>query len=175
MDVDIGSDTFAAFADVDFADSFLVGDVARAVPWAAFDDDQKGRGLVSATRMLQQLGWCPDPPPDPAGPDIPPEVQQATAMLAADLLAKPKLFADASGDSNVKSVKAGSAQVEFFSPTSGGPPIPQAIWTMLLNAGLVGCGSDDGTNEGAYVSGAFAGCRPLGGEWPFRPDCRDPS
>jgi hypothetical protein len=163
--IDIGSETYDVFADLDFADPFLAGDVMRAGPWATRNDDAKGRGLVSATRMLLSLPWCDEVP---GFDDAPAVVQEVTSMLASDLLAKPKLFADATGNSNVKSAKAGSASVEFFSPVSGGPPIPTSLWNMLLNAGLMCPGKlGDGTLEGAIVTGILGGCRPLGGRYPW--------
>lgn len=165
--VDIGSSSYDTFADVDFADEYLAADVARATSWALANDDAKGRGLVSATRMLLALPWCdtaPVPTEDQASP-----VPEVTAMLAADLLAKPRLFADASGNSNVKSAKAGSAQVEFFRPIDGGPPLPLALWNMLLAADLVCLGSstDSSITDGPYVSGISDGCRPYEGRPPW--------
>lgn len=174
MQVDVGSETFDSFADLEFATAFLTGDIARAVGWARMNEDAQGRALVSATRMLLQMPWCVDPRPGPADEDIPAVISEVTAMLAADLAAKPRLFADASGNSNVKSAKAGSAQVEFFAPVDGGPPIPTALWRMLLNAGLVCLGSTGSAiNDGAIVSGISDGydVRPLGGryawDWPI--------
>lgn len=165
--VDVGDSTFDAFIDLDFADEFLTGDVSRAVAWATRNVDAKGRGIVSATRMLLAMPWCADPPTFDAPPAV---VMEVTAMLAADLLAKPKLFADATGNNEIKSVKAGSAQVDFFSPLRGGPPLPLALWRMLLNAGLV-CLNSTGSavNDGALVSGISEGCelRPLGGRYPW--------
>lgn len=163
--VDVGDSSFDAFVDLDFADEFLTGDVARALAWATRNEDAKGRGIVSATRMLLALPWC-DAAPDLADP--PAVVKEVTAMLAADLLAKPKLFSDATGNSNVKSVKAGSASVDFFSPVAGGPPIPLALWSRLLAAGLV-CLGEGGSvvNDGAIVTGISDGCRPLGGRYPW--------
>jgi hypothetical protein len=166
-DVDIGSDTYQAFADLEFADLYLAADVARSAAWALKNDDAKGRGLVSATRTMLSLPWCAAVP-DPADVQVSP-IPEVTAMLAADLLAKPRLFADASGNSNVKSAKAGSAQVEFFSPVDGGPPIPTALWTMLLNAGLVCLGSvtDSSVNDGPIITGISDGCRAYGGRPPW--------
>lgn len=170
MDVDVGSNTYQSFADVDFASEYLGGDVLRAVPWALLPTDAQGRALISATRMLLTLPWC-DTPPDPAEP-APFVVQEVTAMLAADLGTKPKLFADASGSSNIKSVKAGSAQVEFFSAVESSAPIPLALWNRLLLAGLV-ClkpNTDSGVLDGPYISGIYGGERALGGryawDWP---------
>lgn len=166
--VDVGSETYDAFADLDFANVFLAGDVARATAWAARTDDEKGRGLVSASRMLATLPWCDTVPPFDAVPEV---VAEVTAMLAADLLASPKLFSDASGNSNIKSVKAGSAQVDFFSPVRGGPPIPLSLWNRLLVANLVCFGSSAIVLDGPYVSGISDGCRPLAGryqwDWPI--------
>lgn len=162
-DVDVGSETFGAFADLDFANLFLSADVLRATAWALRNDDARGRGLVSATRMLLALPWCEAPPALDA--PVPEVVQQVTAMLAADLLEKPKLFRDGSGNSNVKSAGAASAKVEFFRPVEGGPPIPVDLWNQLVQAGLVGCVAADGF-AAPLVSGAWAGCRPLGGRWP---------
>lgn len=162
--VDIGTETYDVFADQDFADKFLAGDVMRATVWALRNDDTKARGLVSATRMLVGLPWCDAVPGFDDAPEV---VKEVTAMLASDLLAKPKLFADATGNSNVKSAKAGSASVEFFSPVDGGPPLPTSLWNMLLNAGLMCPGSSSAVNEGAYVSGISDGCRPLGGRFPW--------
>lgn len=168
--VPIGGQNFDAYTSVAEADVFLAGDVARAAAWALQNPDAKGRGLVSASRMILQLPWCLDPAPLPTDAAVPDEVKQVTAMLAADLLAKPRLFSNASGNSNVKSAKAGSAQVEFFAPVGGAPPIPMALWTVLKNAGLVGC-VDAGEISGfPFVSGAQGECRPLGGrygcDWP---------
>lgn len=167
-DVDIGSNTYSAFTDVDAADEFLGGDVMRAAGWAARDDDAKGRGLVSATRMLLALPWCDAAP---GFDDVPAVVAEVTAMLAADLLEKPKLFADASGNSNIKSAKAGSAQVEFFAPIDGGPPIPRALWDLLATADLVCLGGTSGLLDGgAIMSGISDGYRPYYGrpywDWP---------
>lgn len=167
--IDLGVEEYPSFADPDFAAVFLAADVARATGWALRNADTQARGLVSATRMLQRLPFALDPVPDPSGDaaDIPLVLQEVTAMLAADLLAKPRLFSDASANSNIKSVKGGSAQVEFFKPTENAPPFPLALWTMLLNAGLVGDLSTVEELPGAVVTGLSDGCRPLGGRPPW--------
>lgn len=163
----LGGNDYDSFITVEDATIYLVGDVSRAAGWVLLSGDAQKRALISATRMLLTLPWCdevPDPSVDPAEPVI----AEVSAMLGADLAAKPKLFADATGNTNVKSVKAGSASVEFFSPVAGGAPIPMALWNRLLTAGLVCLGSDAATvNDGAYVSGISDGCRPLGGRYPW--------
>lgn len=161
----IGANEYDSFVAVAEADLFLAGDVTRATAWALRNDDAKARGLISATRMLVAMPWCDGVPDFDAAPAV---VKDVTAMLAADLLAKPKLFADATGNSNIKTVKAGSAQVEFFAPVAGGPPLPMALWNLLMAADLMCPGKDAGTeNDGPFVSGISGGCRPLGGRWPW--------
>lgn len=162
--VDIGDEVYSTFGDVFEADTFLGGDVMRAASWAALTEEARSRGLVSATRMLLALPWCDDPPGYDDAPEV---VKEVSFMLAHDLVLKPKLFADATGNTNVKSVKAGSASVEFFSPVVGGPPIPKALWDQLNAAGLVCLGGSGTLNDGPFVSGISDGCRPLGGRYPW--------
>lgn len=174
--ITLGGADYPSFETRADATIFLAGDIARSPAWALLTDDTKDRALISATRMLLGLPWC-EATPDPEDPDLAQLVKDVTAMLASDLASKPKLFLDATGNSAVKSVKAGSAQVEFFHPITGGPPIPKDLWLLLLNAGLV-CLHSTGSvvNDGAFVSGIM-GCsdRPLGGryplDWPIA--CRD--
>lgn len=167
--ITIGGNSYDSYISVAEADIYLAGDISRAAIWALMNEEAKGRHLISATRMLLALPWC-EVAPDPAGDPVPP-VPEVTAMLAADLNANPALFADATGNSNIKSAKAGSAQIEFFSPVDGGPPLPRALWDRLLRAGLVclGIGDSDPILDAAQPFGTSAGCRPLGGrnawEW----------
>lgn len=166
--ITIGANDYDSFISVADADIYLAGDISRATAWALLNDDAKGRSLISATRMLLTLTWC-DTAPDPSVDPAPAVVQEVTAMLAADLAAKPKLFADASGASNIKRAKAGPAEVEFFTPVDGGPPIPMALWNRLLNANLVcsGLGDTDVTLDGAIPHGTSDCIRPYGGRYPF--------
>lgn len=166
--ITIGTVEYASFISAEDATAYLGGDISRATGWALLNEDAQKRALISATRMLLTLPWC-DTPPDPAVDPAPAVVQEVTAMLAADLGAKPKLFADATGDSNIKRAKAGSAEIEFFSPVDGGPPIPMALWKRLLSANLVcyGLGDTDVTLDGAVPHGTSDCVRPLGGRYPW--------
>lgn len=160
--IELGGNEYPVFSDVAAADIYLAGDVLRAGPWGLRNADAKARGLISATRMLITLPWIE--PQDPAAAEPDATIAQVNSMLASDLLAKPKLFSDASGASNVKIARAGSASVEFFWPVDGGPPIPKALWDMLVAAGLVSGVDDlgDGSLEGPFL-GSATPCRPLGG------------
>lgn len=148
--VDIGAETYPAYADQDYADVFLLADARRSASWAARTPDTKGRGLVTATRLLQrQTGWTD------GAPDIndPPEaVKEVTSMLADDILAKPLLGDDARQvGSNVKRAKGGPAEVEFFRAIPASTILPQYVIDLLLAAGLWS-GSDSG-DGGPVVSG----------------------
>lgn len=154
--VTIGTTDYPSFASLAYADNLLAADAVRATAWALRNDDAKGRGLVTATRILLGLGWCGDPPTVDDAPDI---VQQVTSMLAADGLSKTSTFSNPSGalPQGVKIAKAGSASVEFFGAFETQfittTPIPADLWNMLKGAGLVGCGDSSGMSDGAYVSG----------------------
>lgn len=168
MIVTIATVDYDAFQTLEGADEYLAADIARAVAWAGYTDDDKGRGLVSATRMMLALPWC-DTAPDPTVDQDSP-IPEVCAMLAADLIAKPALQADASGTSNIKSVGAGPAKVEFFAPVDGGPPLPLALWGLLEAAGLVclnGYSDIDAALDAAQPFGTSDGCRPLGGRYPW--------
>lgn len=172
--VTIGTTNYPSFSSVADADTFLAADAVRAATWALRNDDAKARGLVTATRILQGLTWCG------TAPDVdtpPPVVVDVTAMFAADGLANPRVFSNPSGSlpKGVKSAQAGKAAVEFFGPLgiAGGQvnPLPDALWAMLKNAGLVGCTASS-VNDGPFVSGISGECGwPYGGRF-WDDDCR---
>lgn len=127
--VDVTGEEYGSYTTLDNADLYLAADAARAVVWATRTENEKGRGLVSATRTLQRLSWAAGSPP--AIDVAPVAVQDATAMLAADILTSPELAGGASaGASNVKRAKAGSAEVEFFRPVAG-TILPLDILSLL--------------------------------------------
>jgi hypothetical protein len=163
-DIELGGRPYKALCSQDEADAFLAGDVSRATSWALRDIQPKRRGLISATRMMLALPWS-DGPPNPDADDSPAVLAEVCAMLACDLLAKPKLFADASANSNVKNVKAGSAQVEFFRPVDDAPPLPLALWRLLEGAGLVTAAdgpTDFSADDAPFVSGSGSSCAAPG-------------
>lgn len=165
--ITLGPNTYDSFASVEFATEWLAADMVRGPIWEALTDDNQKRALITATRKMLSLPWCgtaPDPAVDQDEP-----IPSVTAELAADLTANTDLAADASGNSNIKRAKAGSAEVEFFSPVDNLPPLPSALWDRLMAANLMcpnGSGDDDTTLDGAIPSGT-SGCRPLGGRFPW--------
>lgn len=139
--VTIGSDSFSVYAltsdPVSDADSFWnlrIGTAATA--WAAASADDKARCLVSAADWIdrgmkfsgektasQPREW----PRDGADCDgtavtdgtTPDALALANFWLAGQIIVDTDAAASDGTGSNVKSAKAGSAKVEFFSATSG--------------------------------------------------------
>lgn len=141
MTVSIGGTDYDSYADVAFADTFLAADIRHATKWAAASADNKGRCLVGATRGLQRLGWKDGDPP--GFDNVATKVQEATALYAAAILEKPKLAGQTSTGSNIKKVKAGPAEVEFFSQDdSQNLPVPADVWAVMVESELL---SDAGT------------------------------
>jgi hypothetical protein len=175
--VTIGTRTYDSYSNVDDADAYLAADAVRAAAWALRNADAKARGLVTATRILQGLAWCGEAP---SFTDTPGVVVDVTALLAADGLANPRVFQNPAGTlpKGVKTAQAGKASVEFFglvgqaaTPAMG---LPEALWAMLKNAGLVGCTAAVTPNDGPFVSGISSGeCDryPYGGVF-WDDDCR---
>lgn len=128
--VTIGTASYDVYTSVAEATDYLNADMARHSVWSAASDDNKKRGLVSATRLIQQAPqWNGQAPsPSDASPDL--DLKAATSLLAADIVAKPSLSSGASTASNVKSAGAGSAKVEFFKPVSGNL-FPDVVMSLL--------------------------------------------
>lgn len=137
----INGKDYPVYADADFADEYLGGDVRRAPLWEALDADTQKRGLVTATRVLWAMNWMGDPPDI----DNPPEVvQQAASLLAVDYGTTPAAASTSTG-SNVKAVGAGSARVEFFGPTGARSTALVPYDVLALLAGLL-VASDAGSS-----------------------------
>lgn len=147
--ISLSGNDYSAFADVAFADEYLAADVKRATVWAAYGADDKARGMISATRLLERVNWADGVPSFDTPPDA---VKDATALLAADILAKPALGDSSSTASNIKRVKAGSVETEFFNATRSdeATPLPENVMKMLRLAKLLG----GGTVSAPYVAGA---------------------
>ena len=180
-------DVYALTVDpVTDATEYLGGSL-RGAAWTAASTDDKKRALVEAARMLdrvvtwsgtktsdaQPLDW----PRDGATCDgeaiadgtIPDEVAFAEFELANLLLADTSIATGSGTGSNVRSAKAGSAAVEFFTPTIGDPTrdlrLPQLVHDLVkcLFGGTAGVGTpfvgDDDESE-------FDGCSfEVNGGW----------
>jgi len=128
----IGGQMYVSYASVSEADAYLAVDPAYMATWDALDDDAKGRNLIAATRHLDTLKWAGtktsaaqvnawprsglverDGDPLPTN-TIPPEIEQATILLAARVTQEPTLFVGDSTDENVESERIGPKAVSYF-------------------------------------------------------------
>jgi hypothetical protein len=158
--VTVGGSLYLVYCTVAEADGLLAVDSRRAAAWAAASADAKGARLAEATRLLDELPWAGTAVSPPqrfprAGlldrdgsplPDdeVPPDVELACAQLAADFLAAPGGVLVPGR--NVKRVKAGPVETEFFSPTEAERVPSEAL--VLLGYLLV---SDAGDVAGPVV------------------------
>ena len=136
--ITIGANDYIAYASVAEADIYLAVDPVRSAAWTALTPDQKGINLIAATRRLDQLPWVGEKTggaaqvnawprtgvsyPDGTAvstTDVPTEVEQATIIIAGDITLSSTAAETSTPGSNIKRTKAGSAEVEFFRPTSG--------------------------------------------------------
>lgn len=152
------------------ADQYLNAKIGAAA-WAATSADDKARALVSAARWIdrviefsgtqssptQPLDWPREGATCNGGaiagsPFVPDEVAFAEFELAFILIGNPAAQAAASQGSNVKAVKAGSAGVEFFSPTLGSssetrlPSVAHDLISCLFAAQGFGSGLASGVS-----------------------------
>lgn len=171
--ITISSVDYTAYASVAEADPYLAVDPVRAATWAALTTDQKGANLVAATRRLDLLVWGGEKAGGDAqdnqfprsslsyasgvavaDDEVPQGVENATILLAGSI-AIDNTAADAgSSGSNIKSVKAGSAGVEFFRQQTGVPLQDETVY-LLIKEFLASSGAVS-SSVGNYDSGTGA-------------------
>lgn len=166
----IGGNDYVAYATVAEADAYLAVDPTRGPAWAQLTEDQKASNLVAATRRLDLLeysGTKADPAQENQWPrenatcngdpvsssGVPVELQNATILKAGSITLDASQSNAGGSGSNIRSVQAGSAQVEFFRPTIPGLGLQDETVFSLVRcllagssaAGAVGFGVASGT------------------------------
>jgi hypothetical protein len=112
--ITINSVDYASNATVQEADDYLAVDPVRGATWAAIaSDDTKGAHLVAATRRISLLSL------DSTIDGYDQALEDATILLAGSIAIDAANAGTGTSGSNTKRVKAGSAEVEFFRPTTG--------------------------------------------------------
>lgn len=161
----IDSVNYEAYADQATADTFLAADLRLNPIWIALSEDDKGRALVTATRVLdrqewkgeetnpgvQPLAWPRTGVTDADGnpvddSTIPQQIIDGSIFLAAFIAEDPTLGEAEDTGTNVEEVQAGSARVKFFRPQVGQrfPIILHELFGEFLeasNAGIAGARS----------------------------------
>lgn len=145
--VTIGSDTFGAYGTTAGLASYANGSAAFYAAHAAATADARARTHVECSRLIAVLPFDDTANADPATATG--AVVTACYELTLAALADPSILTAASASSQVKSVGAGPAAVEFFAPTRGGR-FPARVMAHL--SALLASASDSSTTAGAYVS-----------------------
>jgi len=136
--ITISAVNYTSYASVAEADPYLAVDPVRSAAWAADTTDEKGASLVAATRRLDLLDWGGEKTGGASQveafprtgltyadgtavstSEVPQEVEDACILLAGSIAITPADADQGTSGSNIKSAKAGSAQVQFFRATEG--------------------------------------------------------
>lgn len=169
MPVTVGDNSYVTVAEADayFADSI------NSAGWDGADAPTKDKALISATRYLDRQRWqgtktvstqnlewprsgvtCNGDPVD--SDEVPDEIKESQYEMAQILIQDPTSGNNLNTGSNTKRAKAGSAEVEFFRPTSGTimPDIVHQISSCLLGGSVP---DSSGVGPGGYSSGGCDG------------------
>lgn len=166
--VTINAVEYEVYADLAAANPYLAADFELAAAWAALTDDQKAQALVTSTRYIDRQRWQGEKVSEAqplawprsgafcngvevSSATVPQEIIDASIVLAALIANDPAVQNNSTTGSNIESVKAGSAAVQFFRPTDGTvfPTRAQALAGCLLagSTGAVGLPFVSGTDE----------------------------
>lgn len=180
VSVTIGATTYEAYADQATADAFLAADLRLDPIWTALTEDDKGRALVTSTRLLDRQDWqgqetSPGTQPlawprtgvtDEDGnavgdSTIPQAIVDGSVFLAALIAEDPALGEAESTGSNVEEVQADTVRVRFFRPQVGRrfPILLHELFGAFLESAAVGTAGarSFGTDAGSTTprSGSF--------------------
>ena len=164
--ITINTIDYIAYASLVEANIYLAADPTRSAAWNALTDDQKSINLVAATRRLDLLeysgektggrtqerewprtGATCDGVDIGTTTDVPIEIQNATALLAGSITLDATASNAGTSGSNIERVKAGSAEVQFFSPQQGVAVQDQTVFNLVqcLLQGNTGAGAGFGS------------------------------
>ena len=155
--VSIGGTSFDIYGTLAAANTYMNARLG-AESWSVADATNKSKALVSATRFVDRQNWQSQKV-DIATPQalefprtglidkdgiavselaVPVLVEEATYEMALSILADATVTDNASAGSNVKLVKAGTAEVRFFRQTTGSklPTAAHELIGLWLEGGL---------------------------------------
>jgi len=162
--VTIGATDYTTYSDVVEADEYFNGST-RVADWAAFSDDEKARGLVSSTRLLDRqvyqgakedsdqsqefprtgLTSCQGVALEPE--ETTPFAVEASQLLALDILSGESTETSATTEDLTKKLKAGSVEIENFRASSN-----TATRFSLAVMELIGCLLSSGSTITGSIS-----------------------
>lgn len=111
--VTVAGEDYYAYVDVDMADTYILP-TFNNITWAALTDDNKGRGLIQATRFLDSLSWA-DAYDTQAEREVAQDIINVCIELAALIGSGETTFLGVSAPAaEQKRLKAGSVELENF-------------------------------------------------------------
>jgi len=157
--VTIDGNNYDVYVTVADCTEYLAGDVLLSDDWSTAVNPEQA--LVSATRLIDRQTWQGDrtdvPPTQPLewprtgvtdkygnavdSASVPQSIIDACCILAGLLVQDSTLFEQQDTGSNIRKLKAGSAEIENFKPTSAGkgatkfPPQVQELLGQYLASG----------------------------------------
>ena len=178
--ITINAVDYIAYASVVEGDAYLNTDPLREVAWEALDAEGKGKVLISATRRLdlerwkgtktggegvQEEKWPRTGVTYSDGTavstsEVPQELENATILLAGSIALDSKNAESGSSGSNIKRVKAGSAEVAFFRATTPGSAVQDETVMDLIRQFLAGSGVSTGLASGCDEESTFGDLSP---------------
>ncbi len=146
--VTISGNSYNIYGTLADATEYLVARLDGAT-WTSATDDTKSRALVQGTRLIQTWLAGQGQDVDPASA-VDEAIEHANYELAFALVVDSSIAGNASASNNIRRTKAGSAEIEYFTPTRGGrfPTQVQAILNQWLSE------QGGSSSSGAFVSGA---------------------
>ena len=138
--VTISGTEAVVFGTLDGANTYFNLSI-RSDAWTAASGTLRQKALVSATRWLQRLGLTDaegnEIVPSADDTDVPVAVQEGNYELAQVLIEDVSASDNATTGSNIKSVKAGTTEVQFFRQTQGTvlPTVAMQLLSEYLDAG----------------------------------------
>ena len=115
--VTISGNDYTIYGTTDRAKEYLKGGINGASFLLLGSGDQ-ARHLVQAQRLLSRQGWKSGYPVEADG-TVPLGIEFGQYELAVLLVEDPDVFSQPGTGSNERRLKAGSAEIEFFSRTDG--------------------------------------------------------
>lgn len=144
--VTIQSTDYDTYADVATANEFLAADFDATLWRDETESDQKGRALVTSTRLLNRLLWAGTKTDadqlgawprtgtglsDVVDDEIPQEIVDASIVLAKLIHAGSKVDSSPTTLSNVRRQRAGSVEIEYFFPSEDPSRLPVEVLELV--------------------------------------------
>ena len=124
--------------------------------WHNLDPGAQLRVLITASQQISRMVITSAKMPFTPSADQ--ALQDATCELALAMAIDSAVVDQANTSQNIKSVKAGSVNVQFFRPTSGGR-FPSLVTEILAEAGLIeGNGASAPFSSGVTETSQFDDC-----------------